>query len=138
MKSTGRAKYTSDLHPEGMLFGALLTSPHAHARVTSIDTSAGGKNAGRDGSARHRKAGRRSAVGGYQEIASVAAITEEIARDAVAQDQSEVRSAAAPGAGGRSRQGRHARQAAGEQVTGDPDQAFKEADAVSKATTAFR
>src|ERR1035438_8098597 len=38
-KSTGRAKYSSDLKPPGMLFGALLTSPYAHARITSIDTS---------------------------------------------------------------------------------------------------
>ena len=38
-KSTGRAKYSSDQKPPGTLFGALLTSPHAHARITSIDTS---------------------------------------------------------------------------------------------------
>ena len=42
-KSTGAAKYNSDLKPEGMLFGALLTSPHAHAKVKSIDTSAAEK-----------------------------------------------------------------------------------------------
>ena len=39
VKSTGRAKYSSDTHPKDVLFGAYLTSPHAHARVTSIDTS---------------------------------------------------------------------------------------------------
>ena len=39
-KSTGRAKYNSDLNPQGLLFGALLTSPYAHARVKSIDVSA--------------------------------------------------------------------------------------------------
>src|SRR5205814_5786478 len=42
-KSTGRAKYNSDLNPKGLLFGALLTSPYAHARVKSIDTSAAEK-----------------------------------------------------------------------------------------------
>src|SRR6185295_14267314 len=39
MKSSGRAKYASDFTQKDLLFGALLTSPHAHARVTSIDTS---------------------------------------------------------------------------------------------------
>src|SRR5258708_25187156 len=35
----GPAKYASDLNKPGRLFGALLTSPHAHAKVSSIDTS---------------------------------------------------------------------------------------------------
>jgi len=39
VKSTGRAKYSSDTRPKDLLFGAYLTNPHAHARVTSIDTS---------------------------------------------------------------------------------------------------
>jgi len=38
-KSTGRAKYSSDTRPKDLLFGAYLTNPHAHARVTSIDVS---------------------------------------------------------------------------------------------------
>src|SRR5713101_6807380 len=42
-KSTGAAKYNSDVKPEGMLFGALLTSPYAHAKVKSVDTSAAEK-----------------------------------------------------------------------------------------------
>ena len=37
-KSTGKAKYNSDINPPGLLFGVLLTSPHAHCRITSIDT----------------------------------------------------------------------------------------------------
>ena len=40
LKSAGKAKYTSDLNFKGMLYAVYLTSPHAHARVTSIDTSA--------------------------------------------------------------------------------------------------
>src|SRR3974390_405950 len=39
-KSSGRAKYSSDLKPDGMLFAELLTCPHAHARVSSIDINA--------------------------------------------------------------------------------------------------
>src|ERR1051325_6801670 len=42
-KASGRAKYNSDLNKQGMLFGVLLTSPHAHARIRSIDTSAAEK-----------------------------------------------------------------------------------------------
>ncbi len=38
-KVTGRAKYTGDLKMPGMLFGKILRSPHAHARILSIDTS---------------------------------------------------------------------------------------------------
>ncbi len=37
VKATGKAKYPSDMHPEGMLFGAMLYSPHAHAKIKSID-----------------------------------------------------------------------------------------------------
>ncbi|MBI3973126.1 MAG: xanthine dehydrogenase family protein molybdopterin-binding subunit [Chloroflexi bacterium] len=38
-KVTGRAQYTADLHLPGTCYGAFLRSPHAHARVVSIDTS---------------------------------------------------------------------------------------------------
>jgi CO/xanthine dehydrogenase Mo-binding subunit len=39
-KVTGRANYGADLTLPGMLHGAVLRSPHAHARIVSIDTSA--------------------------------------------------------------------------------------------------
>ena len=39
-KSTGRALYTDDLVFPGMLHGKILRSPHAHARIVSIDTAA--------------------------------------------------------------------------------------------------
>lgn len=38
-KVTGRALYTSDLKLPGMLHGAFLRSLHAHARIKKIDTS---------------------------------------------------------------------------------------------------
>ncbi|MBZ5494947.1 MAG: molybdopterin-dependent oxidoreductase [Acidobacteriia bacterium] len=38
-KVTGRALYTDDLRRSGMLTGALLHSPLAHARILNIDTS---------------------------------------------------------------------------------------------------
>lgn len=38
-KITGKARYTADFHLPGMVHGALVTSPHPHARVISVDTS---------------------------------------------------------------------------------------------------
>ncbi len=38
-KVTGRALYGADLQIAGMLHGKMLRSPHAHARILSIDTS---------------------------------------------------------------------------------------------------
>jgi xanthine dehydrogenase YagR molybdenum-binding subunit len=85
-KATGRAKYTYDLVRPGMLYGRLLSSPHPHARVRSIDVAAAEKLPGvravialKDTSnpelSRVRYQG--------EEVAAVAAATEEIARDAV-------------------------------------------------------
>ena len=37
---TGAAEYTSDVRLPGMLWGALLRSPHPHARIRSIDADA--------------------------------------------------------------------------------------------------
>ena len=39
-KVTGRALYGADFDTAGMLHGHILRSPHAHARIKSIDTSA--------------------------------------------------------------------------------------------------
>ncbi len=128
-KSTGRAKYNSDLNPKGLLFGVLLTSPHAHARVTSIDIAPAQNLKGVTAVRVIAKAGTEVQWEG-QEIAALAAETEEIARDGARLIKVEYEVLAAPGERARSRQSRQPRQARGEQVTGDPDAAFKEADAV--------
>lgn len=39
-KSTGRAMYTDDIALPGMLHAKILRSPHPHARIVSVDTSA--------------------------------------------------------------------------------------------------
>ena len=60
-KVTGRAQYGADIKLTGLLYGAVVRSPHAHARIKSIDTSAAeahpgvravvtGKDLPRDGS----------------------------------------------------------------------------------------
>lgn len=80
-KASGKVKYPSDVRPEGTLFGVMLYSPHAHAKVRSIDTSAAEKMPG-------VKAVLAIATEGttlrYQgdDVAAVAAETEEQACDA--------------------------------------------------------
>jgi len=38
-KVTGRARYVADVKIQGMLYGKMLFSPHAHAHIKGIDTS---------------------------------------------------------------------------------------------------
>src|SRR5438067_1811378 len=45
-KATGRAKYSYDINRKGMLHGKILRSPHAHAKIKSIDTAAARKTPG--------------------------------------------------------------------------------------------
>jgi CO/xanthine dehydrogenase Mo-binding subunit len=45
-KVKGEFQYGSDLHREGMLFGATLRSPHPHARILGIDASAARSRSG--------------------------------------------------------------------------------------------
>src|SRR5262245_51602702 len=37
---TGQGRYTDDIAPKNLTYAAIVRSPHAHARVNSIDTSA--------------------------------------------------------------------------------------------------
>ena len=46
LKSSGRAKYTYDVHRPGMLYGSVVRCPYAHAKVTAVDTSAAEKMPG--------------------------------------------------------------------------------------------
>src|SRR2546427_8979185 len=38
-KVRGQARYTADLKRPGMLYGRVLRSPHAHARIVHLDTA---------------------------------------------------------------------------------------------------
>ena len=85
-KATGRAKYTYDMIRPGMLYGEILGSPHARARVTAIDLSAAkGLPGVRAALAIKDPADPARSAINYQgeEVAAVAAATEEIARDAI-------------------------------------------------------
>src|SRR5215468_683357 len=80
-KASGKAKYPSDVRPEGTLFGVMLYSPHAHARVRSIDASEAEKLPGVKAVVLIAKAGTELRYQG-DDIAAVAAESEEQARDA--------------------------------------------------------
>ncbi len=97
-KVLGRAQYAGDIKLPGMLHGKVLRSPYPHARIVRIDTSAAlalpGVEAvltGLDGPRTlwggHHKERRILADGKVrfagEEVAAVAAVTEEIARDAL-------------------------------------------------------
>src|SRR5664279_1427275 len=129
-KAAGRAKYTSDLKMKDMLYAVYLTCPHGHARVTSIDISAAEKMAGVKAVLVIAEAGKELQWNG-QEVAAVAATTIEVAQEAIRKIKVVyevmphfVNEADLSKAGSRGK-------AAGEKVTGDPDKAMQEADAVS-------
>ena len=132
-KSTGRAKYSSDLNMKGMLFGAYLFCPHGHARVTSIDTGDAEKMAGVKAVHVIAPAGK-ELNWAHAEVACVAATSEDIARDAIRKIKVQyevmphlVHEADLSKAGSRGK-------AAGEQIVGDPDKALQEAEAVAEDT----
>src|SRR5258708_5248036 len=128
-KASGRAKYASDLNRPGLLFGALLPSPHAHAKVVSIDIGEAKAVKGVTAIRVISPAGTEIQWAGT-EIAAVEATAEEVANDAARKIKVEyevmphlVKEDDLAKAGPRAK-------AAGEQITGDPDQGFKDAEVV--------
>ena len=81
MKSAGRAKYTYDVNRPGMLHAKMVLSPHPHAKIVSIDTSAAEKMPGVKAAHIILEPGKEVLWVGH-EVAAVAAETEEQARDA--------------------------------------------------------
>ncbi len=45
-KASGRARYSFDMNPPKLLFGKILRSPYAHAKIKSMDTSEAEKLSG--------------------------------------------------------------------------------------------
>ncbi len=129
-KASGEAKYTYDVNPPGLLFAKIYRSPHAHAKVTSVDTSEAEKSPG-------VKAVRVFSIPANevkwvgQEIVAVAATSEEAAEDAIRkvkvqfeplphlvneEDLSKAGANAKPGEA---------------KKTGDPEKAFSDPDVVT-------
>ncbi|RDK09283.1 xanthine dehydrogenase family protein molybdopterin-binding subunit [Cupriavidus lacunae] len=97
-KVMGRAQYAGDIKLPGMLHAKVLRSPHPHARIVRIDTSAAralpgvklvvtGQDVPTRNWGPHRKEQRILACGVVrhvgEEVAAVVAVSEEIARDAL-------------------------------------------------------
>src|SRR5512140_2399411 len=82
-KSAGRAKYTYDATPQGLLAGAILRSPHAHARLVSVDTSAAEKMPGVKAVIVLQKEGASTIRWAGDEVVGVAAVDEQAAYDAI-------------------------------------------------------
>ena len=120
-KVTGRAMYGADFTLPGMLYGKILRSPHAHARIRSIDTSKAAALPGvkavddrrrtsrtRNSTTSARSASRvnfwhvtrnimarEKALYEGHAVAAVAAISKAIAEEALRADQGRLRGAAA-------------------------------------------
>ena len=81
-KVTGKAKYTFDINRPGMLYGRILRSEVARANVVGLDLSDAEAMPGVKAVLPLIEAGRQIRYQG-QEIAAVAAETDDIARDAI-------------------------------------------------------
>ena len=81
-KATGRARFTYDMTRPGLLWGRILRSPHAHARVLAIDLSAAQKSPGVRAVLQVIPTGQKVMFAG-EEVAAVAAATEQQAEDAL-------------------------------------------------------
>ncbi len=129
VKSSGRAKYSYDINRPGLLYAKILGCPHPHAKVKAVDTSAAEKLPGVKAVRVVQGPGAEINWAG-DEIAIVAAETEEIAADGVRRIKVDyeilphfVSDSDLEGAGDRARP-------LAEQRTGDPDAAFKDPEAV--------
>lgn len=128
-KVSGKAKYTYDINRPDMLYSKILRSPYAHAKVTSIDTSAAESLPGVKAVKVVKPAGQEIFWAG-DEVAIVSAVDEGIAEDGIRAIKVEYEklphwvldtdpAAAADFA-----------KPTAEETGGDPDKAFKEADVV--------
>jgi len=132
-KSSGRAKYTYDVNRPGLLHGKMVVSPHAHAKIVSLDTSAAEKMPGVKAIQVMIEPGKEVQWEG-QEILAIAAETEQQARDAARAVKIQfeklphfVSDAPPEKAGSRAIP-------LAEQVVGNPDQGFREAEVTSEGT----
>lgn len=82
LKVAGKAKYSYDIKRPGMLYGRILRSPHPHARIRSLDLAPALAMPGVKAAVPIAKVGGKLMYVG-DEIAAVAAVTEDQARDAV-------------------------------------------------------
>jgi xanthine dehydrogenase YagR molybdenum-binding subunit len=128
-KSSGKGKYTYDINLPGMLYARIYRSPYAHAKIVSVDTSAAEKVPGVKAVRVIQEAGKEVQWAG-DEIVAVAAISEDIAEDAVRKVKVEfeqlphlVNEEDLSQAGGFTKE-------LGGEKAGDPDKAFSDPEVV--------
>jgi len=139
-KVAGRAKFSYDISRPGMIYGKILRSPHAHARIVAIDLSTAEKAPGVKAALVWKQPGAEVMFQG-DEVAALAADTEEHAWDAMrlikvdyevlphlaSVDQAMAADAPAVFTGGNTKSGPV-------QETGDIDAGFKQAAHIVEAT----
>src|SRR5215467_7449716 len=81
-KVTGAAKYSSDVQPEGWLYGMILRSKWPKAKITNIDLTAARKIAGIKAAVLARE-GERTVRYYGEELAAVAGTTKQACLDAL-------------------------------------------------------
>jgi xanthine dehydrogenase YagR molybdenum-binding subunit len=128
-KSSGRAKYTYDINRPGMLFGKVLRCPYAHATIKSLDTSAAKSLPGVKSVRIIQDVGKEVQWEG-DEIAAVAAETEEIAEDAIRKIKVEYEQLPYLVVEGDFNQDTGHTKPAVTQKVGDPEKAFQDSDIV--------
>jgi xanthine dehydrogenase YagR molybdenum-binding subunit len=129
-KVTGKAKYTYDIKRPGMLYGKILHSPYAHAKIVSIDTSAAEKMPGVKAVKIIQGPGTEIQWAG-NEIVVVAAVDEPTAEDAIRAIK--VQYEVLPhivNEDDLSKIPQDRRRPGNETLVGDPDKAFKESEVV--------
>src|SRR5271157_4162066 len=128
-KASGKAKYTYDVNLPGMLYGKILRSPYAHAKITALDTSAAESTPGVKAVRKIQDVGTEIKWAG-DEIVAVAAESEDIGRDAL--DKIKIEFEQLPHLVHEedlSKVGERGKQA-GTEKAGDPDKAFSDPDVV--------
>jgi xanthine dehydrogenase YagR molybdenum-binding subunit len=80
-KVSGRARYTFDQNPKGLLYGTMVRCPYAHAKIVAIDTGAAEKMPGVKAVKVIQKVGAEIHWAG-DEIVGIAATSEGLAEDA--------------------------------------------------------
>jgi xanthine dehydrogenase YagR molybdenum-binding subunit len=133
VKVSGKAKYTHDVKRPGMLYGTIVRSPHAHAKIVSIDTSAAEKMPGVMAVYVVNGPGTEVQWAGF-EVVALAATSEHLAEDAARAVKVQydplphnVQEEDLSKAGDRLREPE-------DKTNGDPDKGFQEAEVVAEGS----
>lgn len=128
-KVSGKATYTYDVHRPGMLYGKILRSPYAHARIKSIDTSAAEKMPGVKAVHVIQGPGTEIFWAG-DEIVAVAAVDEPTAEDAIRSIRVEYEILPHLVIDTDPQRAGDLAKPTAEEVVGDPDAAFQQAEVI--------